>query len=122
MEPLKRKVLEDDLVEAIRKRLHAEGWHTEKTHGSLYAQGWPDLYAIHPNHKQRWIEVKRREEGALEETQIRKFTTWAKFGLGVYILTSAADSEIKKLWGEPNWWAWTSPALRRAITRRGKRG
>lgn len=120
MNPLgEKKKLEDSLVEEIRLKLEAEGWHTEKTHGSMYMKGWPDLYAMHPVHKSRWIEVKRREEGALEETQRKKFLLWAKHGVGVYIL--CGPEELGRLFGPPNWHLWMDNKTRRIITRRGKR-
>jgi hypothetical protein len=115
----KKPKLEKDIVDELREFMHKEGWLTEKTHGSMYAVGWPDLYAMHPVHRTRWIEVKREKQGALEESQKKKFLEWAKHGVGVYILCGIKD--YSKLFGAPNWHLWTDNRTRRIITNRGTR-
>ena len=65
--------------------LSLKGWHIEKLHGGMYQQGFPDLYALHPVHGDRWIEMKA-PGGKLRKTQIAKFGKWYKYGKQVYVL------------------------------------
>lgn len=113
MDPIapRNKRLEKDEERDLRKVLVSQGWHVEKTHGSLYMKGWPDLYAMHPAHKQRWIEVKLKGQGRLEESQVRLFLRWRRHGTGVWVLTGPEDYPL--LFRNPNWHLWMDPALRR---------
>lgn len=112
MDPLVRKGrLEKDEEKLLRAHMNKLGWHVEKTHGSLYQQGWPDLYAMHLAHGQRWIEMKRKGTGALENSQAKKFSIWRKFGLGVWILTGPEDYSL--LFKAPNWHIYLDAQLRR---------
>lgn len=90
------KKIETDL----REYLHQEGWVTEKLHGSAYQAGFPDLYCYHPEHGERWVEVKT-ESGSLTHAQYVKFSKWEAFNLGVWILMGV--HEYKKLFYKPNW-------------------
>lgn len=104
MDPLrKREPLEEQIVSKLRPFMHERGWLTEKTVGSLYSSGWPDLYCWHRTWKQRWVEVKR-PGGRLEPTQIKRFKRWERTGLGVWILTGIDDYQL--LFKDPNWWHW----------------
>jgi len=118
MKPLKRSQskLERELQAEMIKKLKAEGWHVEVTHGSLYMRGWPDLYAIHRRYGYRWIEMKRPGEGRLKGSQIKKFTTWSKYRIGVWVLTGPNDYHM--LFKPANWHAWMVSDLRRADGRR----
>lgn len=112
MDPLApRKRLEKDEEKALRLLMEKEGWLVEKTHGSLYMKGWPDLYACHRGFGQRWIEVKLKGQGRLEDSQIKRFTEWRRYGVGVWILTGPDDYGL--LMSRPNWHVWLDPKLRR---------
>lgn len=112
MDPLPRKGrLEKDEEKDLRRHMEKLGWHVEKTHGSLYQQGWPDLYAMHVAHGQRWIEMKRKSGGKLELSQVKKFSIWTKFGLGVWVLTGVEEYNL--LFKNPNWHFYLDPQLRR---------
>lgn len=87
----------------LRAFLQQRGWNVEKTHGSQYQSGWPDLYAMHPNYGERWIETKT-DSGRIRNSQRIKFTKWRRFGVKVWILRDEKDYEW--LFGEPNWWRW----------------
>lgn len=65
--------------------LQSKGWHVEKLHGGMYQQGFPDLYAIHPIHEDRWIEMKA-PGGKLRKSQKIKFPIWTRYGKQVYVL------------------------------------
>ena len=91
---------EDRIVSAIRSLMHDKGWHTEKTHGGSFQEGFPDLYCLHPEHGPRWIEVKTLK-GRLTPAQYNKFPIWEAHGAKIWILTSA--DEYPLLFKEPNW-------------------
>lgn len=105
MEPLKKKPdLEKVIYQRVRRALEADGWLVEKTHGSMYQVGWPDLFLCHPRHGMRWVELKRPREGKLKPSQEKKFARWQQHGVGIWILTGVAD--IPKLFEAPNWYWW----------------
>ena len=54
------KQLETQLiVEPFRNLLSGKyGWYVEKTHGSQFQQGFPDLYIMHKKYEPRWVECK----------------------------------------------------------------
>ncbi len=100
-EPLTPNALERDIARAIGTKL--KGWMFEKTWGSKFQAGWPDYYAHHPKHGERWIETKR-PGGKLEATQYAKFKRWSAAGVRIWVLDSV-DS-IPLLFEEPNWHKW----------------
>lgn len=83
-------MLEKDGQKALRELMHRNGWHTEKIAGSAFVIGLPDLYCMHPTIGTRWIEMKKKN-GKLSEVQIKKFITWAKYGVQVWVLTGPED-------------------------------
>lgn len=121
MQPLKYKDenSEDQAVTDLRKRLSKPGgchpgcpaWHIEKTHGSMYMKGWPDLFLANANHGTFWVEMKKIG-GRLEDTQYKKFLVWARHGVKIFILTGASDKEVAKLFGPANWWTFCDAAFR----------
>lgn len=90
----------------LRDVMHKEGWYTKKTHGSMYSKSWPDIYAMHPLHGQRWIETKA-PSGELSYEQIQEFALWAKHNVGVWVLRDEKD--YKWLLEEPNWYKFALP-------------
>ena len=59
MEPIrKRGRPEAKIQKAIIEYLKIRDWCVMPTHGNMYQQGFPDLYAVHHNNGTRWIEVK----------------------------------------------------------------
>ena len=103
MKPLKPKPeLEKSIEKKIRRKLEADGWGTWKTHGSRFQAGFPDLYCLHLEHGQRWIEVKRPgHRGKLTSAQVALFERWAEKGMGIWILTDKSLTGL--LDGPPNW-------------------
>jgi len=90
----------------LRELMKQEGWYTKKTHGSMFSEDWPDLYAMHPKFGQRWIETKA-PKGALSDGQIKEFHIWSKHGVGVWVLRDEKD--YKWLFEEPNWYKFCLP-------------
>lgn len=88
---------------ALIDLLVGKGWIVKETHGNLYQQGFPDLYAIHPKHRQRWIEVKNPEYYKFTEAQRQFFPDLNKC-VGLWILVAATEAEYKKLFQPPNWY------------------
>ena len=112
----KGKKKEKAYEKELRAYMHEQGWHTEKTHGNAFQEGFPDLYCMHPKFGTRWVEMKRPEDGRLKASQIKKFSLWQAHGVGVWILTGPKD--YKKLWDPPNWFRWLDPLMRKAETGR----
>jgi hypothetical protein len=71
----------------VRYLVHKHGWHVEKTHGSQYMEGFPDLYCIHPKYSPRWVECKviRNGDFSFTPAQERKFPIWIANGVGIWI-------------------------------------
>lgn len=85
----------------VIKKLKEWGYHVEKTHGSMFQQGWPDLYCIHPAFGQFWIELKI-PGGRLRTSQREKFTLWSKYKVKIWVVTS--EFEVPKIFTlPPNW-------------------
>ena len=95
-----------------RLRLHLAkmGWYVKKTHGSMFSENWPDLYAIHALHGPRWIETKT-PNGELSYGQIQEFNKWGQLGVGVWVLRDEKD--IKWLFEDPNWHKFALPKRQR---------
>jgi hypothetical protein len=102
--PRETRVLRD-----IRSALESTGWFVQKTHGSAYSAGWPDLMCFRSDPGLRWVEVKRpggtgTRRGRLTRAQRVRFAEWEAHGLGVWVI--CAVTEIEKLFGPPNWREW----------------
>ena len=83
--------------------LAARNWLVEKTHGSLFQTGFPDLFLAHEKWGQRWIDVKQPKKYTFTKAQRLKWPLWAAKGIGIWILTAATQEEYDKLFGPPNW-------------------
>lgn len=104
MEPKKPRERPEAKIQAeIKARLESLGWFVRETHGNAYQSGFPDLYATHPRFGQRWIEVKNSVQYHFTPAQIKCFTTWSGHGIKIWVLSSAEDSELKKLFAPANW-------------------
>lgn len=66
------------------------------THGNKYQCGFPDLYCVHPEYGERWIEVKHR----------RSFTPYQLFYFPeirrIWILSGTMSSDYDLLFRPPN--------------------
>lgn len=94
------------------KLMTREGWYCKKTHGSMFSQDWPDLFALHPLHGCRWVEMKT-PTGTLSHGQIAEFSMWMKHGQGVWVCRDEKDYPF--LFKEPNWFLFTLPANQRPL-------
>lgn len=87
----------------VIKFLRARGWWVERLIGNAYQKGVPDLYIAHPEHGQRWIDVKNPASWEYTKAQCQKWPIWDQYGLGIWIITAATEEEYDKLWKTPNW-------------------
>ena len=64
------------------------GWHVEKTHGSQFQEGFPDLRIMHPTLGQKWVECKVVRNGTFSFTdaQLTKFPVWMAHGEKIWIV------------------------------------
>ncbi len=100
--------------------MEGRGWFVKETHGNLYQSGLPDLYCVHPVHKQRWVEVKNPEQYSFTNAQLRDFPVISKC-VGVWIMVAATEEEYLKLWKPPNWHKYLSTASMKSIHKRRDR-
>lgn len=70
----------------------------------MWQSGFPDLYAANKMFGQRWIEVKNPLAFSFTPAQQIDFPKFTAAGVGIWILMSADDSEIMKLFKPANWW------------------
>ena len=94
------------IQEKIVDKLRRYEWTTFRTHGNEYQSGFPDLYAMHRTYGARWIEVKNPVKYEFTPAQLKTFPVFQSCGVGVWVLTSDDDSEIKKLHGPANWFVY----------------
>lgn len=95
---------EAEIQAALIQELEKRGWIVKSTHGNLYQSGFPDLFATHKQHGQRWIEVKRPERtGDLFTPAQREFFPKLYFnGSGVWVLVGETQDQINLLFKRPN--------------------
>lgn len=93
---------EREIQEALKSELTRLDWYVLETHGNLYQNGWPDLYACHREYGGRWIEVKRPTGSTFTSSQIENFPLMVAHGAGVWVLTGS--DEIPKLFQPCNWY------------------
>ncbi len=94
-------IIQERLIEFLEQR----GWVVKPTHGSMFQSGFPDLFATHKVHGQRWIEVKLPDMKGSKFTkaQVDTFPLFSQNGSPIWILTGATESEYKKLFQPENW-------------------
>ncbi len=84
----------------LRRLMEQNGWKLYKVHGSTFMKDWPDYYAIHKMHGQRWIETKS-DVGNLSIGQIKRFEEWTSNNVSVWVLRDEQDYTM--LFGPANW-------------------
>ena len=78
-------------------------WHVERLIGNAFQTGIPDLYVAHRKWGDRWIDVKCPGQYSFTAAQKRKWPVWDSYGIGIWILTAATQTEYDKLFAPPNW-------------------
>jgi hypothetical protein len=92
-------IIQNQIIDFLTIR----GWYIMKTHGNMYQQGFPDLYATHSKYGARWIEVKNPKQYVFTPAQLECFPKLSANGSRIWILTSACEEEYRKLFGPENW-------------------
>ena len=77
------------------------------THGNMYQQGFPDLFACNSRYGHRWIEVKNPKAYKFTPAQVHSFPKMCANGSGVWVLVAATEEEYMKLFEPFNWWQYT---------------
>ncbi len=91
--------IQQDLIVYLETR----GWLVERMIGNAFQTGIPDLYVSHPKWGSRWIDVKNPGAYSFTKAQKRKWPVWERFGVGIWIVTSADQEGYDKLFAPPNW-------------------
>lgn len=105
MDPFKPKpagpeaIIQGNLIDYLTVR----SWFVKETHGNMYQQGFPDLYACHRMYGSRWIEVKNPVSYKFTPAQLHDFPMFSAKGVGVWILVAATEFEYRKLFSPANW-------------------
>ena len=114
MDPVKLrggKGPEAKIQDAFIKFLEERGWHCERMIGIGASQqqqrgqqvGIPDLYIMHPQYGQRWVDLKNPGKYEFTKAQKHKWPLWEKFGCPIWIITAATEEEYDKLFKPCNW-------------------
>lgn len=97
------------------------GWWVKATHGSVEQSGVPDLFATHPEHGYRWIDIKVRGRYRITAAQYQDWPKFCRYGSGVWITSlpksligsrnkalcrEEMEAEYKKLWEPFNWYTY----------------
>lgn len=100
----KRSKPEAKIQKALVEFLTLRGWYVMETHGNMYQEGFPDIYATHSRYGPRWIEVKLPEMKGSKFTnaQLEHFPKLCANGTRIWILTAATEAEYQKLFKRYN--------------------
>lgn len=92
----------------LMAKLKSLDWLCIATHGNEFQMGFPDLYCAHSRYATRWIEVKNPLKYEFTKAQREVFPAMSSKGVGIWILTSDSDEEIRKLFLPANWYQYLS--------------
>jgi hypothetical protein len=92
-------VIQKRIIEFLRQR----GWWVMVTHGNAAQQGFPDLYAVHKDYGQRWIEVKNPNYYKFTPAQKECFPKIEEAGVGIWVLMGDSKKEYDCLFLPANW-------------------
>jgi hypothetical protein len=77
-------------------------WFVQVMIGNELQFGLPDLFIAHPRYGQKWVEVKNPLKFSFTERQVQKFPKLHAAGVGIWVLFSATDDELGKLFKPAN--------------------
>ena len=97
--------------------LIARHWHVERLIGNAFQSGLPDLLAFHKKWGSRFVEIKYANSYSFTKAQKQKWPVLERYGVGIWILTAATQTEYDKLFAPPNWRSyvkkkWKIPTLK----------
>lgn len=96
------------IQEKLISKLKSFDWAVIATHGNEWQMGLPDLYCAHFMYGTRWIEVKNPLAYSFTPAQMIVFPLLSSKGVGIWVLTSDDDMEIRKLMKPANWYQYLS--------------
>lgn len=88
-----KKGPEAKIQDEIKKYMAGEGWQVMVTNGNIYQVGFPDLYCVHDEHGQRWIDCKNPKGYSFTGAQKK---LWPKIDavVGIWIMMSVDDYKL----------------------------
>lgn len=89
--------------------LKERGWHVERMIGNILQKGIPDIYVMHPEHGDRWIDLKNPLDYEFTRAQRVKWPIWEAHGVRIWIITGWSDADYDKLFQPPNWREYWKP-------------
>lgn len=89
-------IVQKKIIEFLSQR----GWTVMPTHGNAMQKGFPDLYCVHDDYGQRWVEVKYLEYYSFTKYQLKYFPKINRAGIGIWILVDANLAEYRKLFAK----------------------
>jgi hypothetical protein len=92
-------VIQKNFIKYLKQR----GWNVERVVGNLLQSGFPDIYIMHPQHGQRWVDLKNPKGYEFTSAQKWKWPIWEAHGVGIWIIAGWTDEEYDKLFRPPNW-------------------
>lgn len=99
-----RESKETKIRDAIRDMLKARKWRSHIMHGNAYQFGIPDLYCMHREYGQRWIDAKVAGKYSFTKAQKQTWPIWHfQYKVGIWILTGDEQNQYDRLFGPPNW-------------------
>jgi hypothetical protein len=89
--------------------LELRGWRVERMIGNQLQMGIPDIYCMHPEFGERWVDLKNPADYEFTKAQRYKWPKWKEHGTGIWIITGWSDKEYAKLFDPPNWEQYWKP-------------
>jgi hypothetical protein len=91
-------IIQKNFIVYLRER----GWEVERMIGNELQKGIPDIYVMHPEYGDRWIDLKNPSDYEFTTAQIIKWPKWEAHGKGIWIITGWSDDDYAKLFQPPN--------------------
>ena len=110
-------MIEKEIETSLRRALEADGWTTEKNHGSLANFGRPDLHVSHPDWGEWWIEMKK-PGGKLGSKQFAWMLKWDGTGVRILVYDEPTPDTLYRLmraesYGLEQWQPWMTAKQKR---------
>lgn len=98
-------IIQREFIKYVKQR----GWWTERMIGNALQKGIPDIYMFHPEHGDRWVDLKNAKGYEFTIAQRIKWPIWEKFGRDIWIITGWTDEDYAKLFEPCNWRQYWKP-------------
>jgi hypothetical protein len=98
-------IIQRNFIKYVQER----GWVVERMIGNALQKGIPDIYIMHPEHGDRWIDLKNPKDYEFTINQRIKWPRWEAAGKGIWIITGWKDEDYDKLFEPPNWREYWKP-------------